>query len=137
MQRLFLFAILALAFSSCFDKPLPPSVDVAVCNESNQASIVGTWEADWMMVGIDTINNSDNSVVMKVTPSDWGDKTKTLPARSRFNDDGTYVSWIYDSGHKLIRKCIGHWSIADKFLTIEQQFPSVKNMVWKVVIPCN
>ena len=135
MQRIFLFAILILALSSCFDKPLPPTTDIVACNEPNRSAIIGTWETDWMIVRIDTINNSETSVVVEITPSDWGDKVKTLPARCRFNDDGTYVSWIYDTDHRLIRKCIGHWNMNAQFLAIEQQYPSARNMVWQVNIP--
>src|SRR3954469_23015811 len=112
MQRLFLFAILIFALVSCFDKPVVPATDTpAVCNETSNEAIVGTWESNWMIVGIDSINNSEDSVIVEISPADWSTKVKTLPSKCRFNDDGTYVSWLYDTGHQLIRKCIGHWNM--------------------------
>ena len=121
-----------LMLLSCTRSPLPQA-EAGNTEENNLSnSIVGYWKSDALVVMIDTIHNSETSVVLNVTKDEWVEKTNLQPIQTIFNKNKTYVSAYASADGKIIRMTAGKWEAGKNQLRIHQLFPSDKQMNYRI-----
>ncbi len=136
MKRSFLPGVIVLLFLfSCSRNPGPPPVEDGNTAENDlRNSLVGLWKSDALVVGIDTIHNTETSVILSVTKDEWTEKLKLQPVQTIFNQNKTYVSAYTSADGKLIRVTAGKWDVGKNQLKIHQLFPNDKQMDYRIDI---
>ena len=123
--------IMLLLFLSCSQTPPTPETNTTALNDL-KTSLVGTWWSDEIIVGIDTINNSGNSVVLEINKDEWREKLKMQPIQTVFNPNKTYVSAYCTTEGKIIRMTAGKWNVEKNQLKIHQLFPIDRQMQYRI-----
>ena len=126
-------SILLLLTLSCSQTPVPPAKETCVSPSSDlKNSLVGTWLSDEIIVGIDTINNSGNSVLLEINKEEYQEKLKLRPIQTVFHANKTYVSAYCTTEGKIIRVTAGKWTIEKNKLNIHQLFPSDQQLNYRI-----
>ena len=127
------FCILLLLTLSCSRTPLAPAKETSdIASGDVKNSLVGTWWSDEIVVGIDTINNSGNSVVLQINKDGWSEKLNLRPIQTIFNSNKTYVSAYCTTEGKIIKVTVGKWTVDKNQLNIHQLFPSDQQMNYRI-----
>jgi hypothetical protein len=120
-------------FFSCSRTPVPPpEMDTTSTDNGLKNSLVGMWQSDALVVGIDTINNSENSVILEVTKDQWTEKLRMQPIQTIFNSNNTYITAYTSSDGKLIKMTAGKWNMGKNQLKIHQLFPEERQMNYRI-----
>ena len=90
------------------------------------------WKSDALVVGIDTLHNSDMSVVLEVRSDQWEEKLKMQPIQTIFNPNHTYISAYIGTDGKVIKMTAGKWGVKKNNLSIHQLFPSDRQMDYRI-----
>ena len=118
---------------SCSRPPVPAAADDGYVNPNDlKCSLIGVWESDALVVGIDTIHNSETSVVLSISPDEWATKLKLQPIQTIFNPNKTYVSAYTSIDGKLLKVTAGKWDVEKNHLSIHQLFPDDKEMNYRI-----
>ncbi|MCX6290463.1 MAG: hypothetical protein NT126_01710 [Bacteroidetes bacterium] len=132
-KYIFPLTIMLLFLLSCSKAPVPPaSQDAIQADNDLQSSLVGMWRTDALVVGIDTIHNSDMSVILEVRSDEWVERMKMQPIQTIFNPNKTYISAYTNAEGKVIKVTAGKWSAAKNQLKIHQLFPNDQQMNYRV-----
>ncbi len=133
-RKCFLPAFIAGLFMlSCSRTPVPPANEENFNAENElRNSMVGMWQSDALVVGIDTIHNSQMSVILEVTKDDWTKKLRMQPMQTIFNPNKTYISAYTSTDGKLIKMTAGKWDVGKNQLKIHQLFPDDKQMDYRI-----
>ncbi len=122
---------------SCSRPPVPAAPDESYIAPGDlKCSIVGMWESDALVVGIDTVHNSQTSVVLSVTSDEWKKKLKIQPVQTIFNPNKTYISAYTSIDGQLIKFTAGRWDVEKNNLSIHQLFPSDREMNYRIDLTC-
>jgi hypothetical protein len=125
--------VLVLLLLSCSQHPVAPAVFDDIKSDGDlKNTLVGTWISDAVVVGIDTINNTDLSVLVEINQGDWKEKLHLQPIQTIFNKNKTYVSAYCTTDGKIIRVTAGKWKMEKNRLNIHQLFPNDKQMNYRI-----
>jgi len=134
MKIFFLLAAAPVLFLlSCSQPPVPEAGNESYNSGGDlRSSLIGTWQSDALVVGIDTMNNSDLNVVLEITKDEWCEKLKLQPIQTIFNANNTYVSAYVSTDGKLLKITAGKWDVGKNQLRIHQLFPIEKQMDYRI-----
>ena len=90
------------------------------------------WQMNSLVIGVDTIHNSETSAVLEITPDNWKEKLKLQPIQTLFSPNKTYISAYCSEEGKIIRFTTGRWEVEKNQLKIHQLFPSDKQMNYRI-----
>ena len=90
------------------------------------------WQMNSLVVGIDTIQNSETSCVLQIGKEDWNEKLKLQPIQTLFSPNKTYISAYCTDEGKIIRFTTGRWEMEKNQLKIHQLFPIEKQMNYRI-----
>ncbi len=129
------FCFLLFTLLACSRAPVMPMNEA--CSETGtgtdlQNSLVGMWQMNSLLVGIDTIYNSETSVILQIAQDEWKEKLKLQPIQTLFSPNKTYISAYCTSEGKIIRFTTGRWNVEKNQLKIHQLFPNDQQMNYRI-----
>jgi hypothetical protein len=117
---------------ACSRSPVAPTNEEASTGSDLKNSLVGMWQMNSLVIGVDTINNSDISGVLEIREDNWNEKLKMQPIQTLFSPNKTYISAYRSEEGKIIRFTTGRWDVDKNQLKIHQLFPSDKQMNYRI-----
>ena len=80
--------------------------------------LIGTWENVSLEVKMNTINNTDSSGTLIVTPGNWEAILNIKPIKTTYRPDGTFTSQYFDLAGKAVGVEEGKWLVRNDSLIL-------------------
>jgi hypothetical protein len=125
---------LVFALFACSRAPVVPPAqeESAASGTALKNSLVGMWQMNSLVIGFDTIHNTQTSCVLQIGADEWNEKLKLQPIQTLFSPNKTYISAYCTDEGKIIRFTTGKWEVEKNQLKIHQLFPSDKQMNYRI-----
>jgi hypothetical protein len=127
------FCFVVFTLLACSRSPVVPAGEAPASTGTDLSySLVGMWQMNTLVVGIDTIQNSATSGVLEISPDNWNERLKMQPIQTLFSSNKTYISAYCSEEGKIIHFATGRWEVEKNQLKIHQLFPSDKQMNYRI-----
>ena len=127
------FTFLLFTLFACSRTPVAPAhEEPSAAGTDIKSSLVGMWQMNSLVVGFDTIHNTQMSCVLQIDCDQWKEKLKLQPIQTLFSPNKTYISAYCTDEGKIIRFTTGRWEVEKNQLKIHQLFPSDKQMNYRI-----
>lgn len=71
--------------------------------------IVGAWQADMLIIDVNSFEDSDTTFTVKVYNDNWEMLMQIKPPIIRIKNDGTFTSTTYNLEDELVQESNGNW----------------------------